>query len=113
MGRWLNRNKNTEMNIANTRSGRNPLRVTLWYPDGTKVCHNDVAAKARLFDALLESLDVQGLRQLEQAIAELRLRRADRDAARRILEEKAAADVQKAIRDRDEGDGALVAPTDP
>jgi len=78
------------MNVT-TRSGRPPARVTWEYEDGTKVTVNDIRAKARLFDALLGSLDSQGLRQLEQSISELRISRIDREQTARSVEERRAA----------------------
>jgi len=78
------------MNVT-TRSGRPPARVTWEYADGTKVAVNDIRAKARLFDALLGSLDSQGLRQLEQSISELRISRVDREQTVRSVEERRAA----------------------
>jgi len=78
------------MNVT-TRGGRPPARVTWEYEDGTKVTVNDIRAKARLFDALLGSLDSQGLRQLEQSISELRISRIDREQTARSLEERRAA----------------------
>lgn len=97
-----------------TRSGRQPLRVTWEYKDGSKVCANDVRAKARLFDALLRALGESELRDLERAIADIRVSNLDKELAQKLtLEERIRKAERLEVRMDAQKEEAQLAPPAP